>query len=150
MSQQSPDYEPSIRGCNQLLKGEKSAVDAYAIAAEKFTDRPAQRVLTELRESHQQSASRLEAEIVRLGGEPQPEAGAWGALTSAVQHAANLAGDASALSTLQRGEEHGIKEYKEVAAEPDLISACRAMLLEELLPRCERNLSLLEGLKQAD
>ncbi|MGF1451721.1 MAG: DUF2383 domain-containing protein [Opitutales bacterium] len=148
MTDSNPNNEPCINICNKLLKGELSAIETYEKAEQRFGDHADARILTELRQSHQQSANRLSDDVVRMGGVPTRESGAWGTFANAVQSAANLIGEGSALDSLQRGEEHGISEYKEATTDPNMMPECRAMVLEELLPRCERNLALLEGLKQ--
>ena len=81
-----------------------------------------------------------------MGGTPDTDSGAWGTFATAVQGAANLLGENSALASLKQGEEHGKKAYEEALADDEVIPACKAIIRDELLPRVNRHLDWVEKL----
>ena len=57
-----------IEKCNNLLQGELSAVETYQQALEKFGSEPQAQTLREILRDHQDSASILTQNIIKMGG----------------------------------------------------------------------------------
>jgi hypothetical protein len=83
------------------LRGELSAVDTYDKVIEKFATDTKVFELIRIREEHMQSADRLQDNIRHMGGYPDHNAGVWGTFAHAIQTAANLFGEGSAVCTLR-------------------------------------------------
>ena len=133
--------------CDGLLRGEISAVETYDIAIKKFEKAQAITELSEIRSGHQESVTKLRSHIQSLGGTPSTDSGAWGTFATAVEKAASLLGDTSAVTALIQGEEYGIGEYESSLEGTDLSDGTRTLISEELLPKLHRNLEALEHLK---
>jgi bacterioferritin (cytochrome b1) len=138
--------ERSIRQLNSLLRGEISAAETYRMAIEKIGPEHTSEA-TQLRASaqeHGESAQLLRDQVRRLGGEADNSSGTWGIYAEAIQGAANLFGDDSALKALKEGEEHGLKGYREAIDDLDEIS--RELVIEQLIPAQGRHIGTLEGM----
>ena len=138
-----------IQVCNELLRGELSAVETYGQTIKKFENDPAAASLRAIRGEHQQAAALLRENVIAMGGEPSTDSGAWGSFASAVQGVAKAFGESAALKNLRQGEEHGRKEYTDALANDEVMLECKQMIRRELLPRTERHLAMLDGLVAA-
>lgn len=139
--------EKCIDVCNELLRGELSAVETYDIAIRKFDGAAEMSKLSEIRADHQVSANRLRQNVQDMGGMPSTDSGAWGTFASAVEKAASFFGENSALAALEEGEKHGIHDYESALANDDVMAECKQMISEELLPRLHSHLTSLDHLK---
>ncbi len=133
--------------CNELLRGELSAIETYTQAIEKFASNSGDGPLERIRSDHESSAASLRALIGELGDEPDTGSGAWGGFANAVEGAATLLGESPALMILQRGEEHGISEYEEALADENLDESVKELIRDELLPAQRNHLIELERCK---
>jgi uncharacterized protein (TIGR02284 family) len=139
--------EHCIDVCNRLLRGERSAVETYNQAIERFTDSPARPELERIRTEHHEAVNRLIQSVREMGGTPDESSGSWGVFARGVQGAANLFGAGSAVSNLQNGEEHGRSDYEDALQDEDVMPEHKAMIRDELLPRIQRHISTLERLE---
>lgn len=124
-----------IHQLNSFLRGEISAVETYTQALKKVDQREhaqAARVLTDNLASHEARVRDLRAEVARLGGEPADGSGAWGAFAKAIEGGAAIFGDSAAVSALEEGEDHGLKDYR--GDLEDLSPAARQFVAAKLLP----------------
>lgn len=137
-----------IDACNQLLRGEISAVETYDKAIEKFSREPETMVFIEIRDRHGSSVEQLRGQIESMGGSPSDTSGAWGVLTNTIQATANVLGKNSALDTLKRGEVYGVREYEEALGKSDMEEDCLTLIRDVLLPRCRENIVALDRLDQ--
>ena len=141
--------EKCIDVCNSLLRGELSAVETYEKALTKFEEVSEFTLLNEMRNSHQQSVQRLRENLAEMGGQPTTDSGAWGTFANSVQAAAGLFGENAALSSLIKGEEHGLRDYESALENEDVMLECKDMIRTELLPRTELNLTTLRALRDS-
>lgn len=131
----------------KLLRGEKAAVDAYEDAlGHTEAAAPAGRVLRVLLEEHRSSLAALEEAAGQPGRAAEEGAGVWGAFTGAVEKAASWLGDRTALKALKEGEVHGLSEYRTALDDADTPDAVRRLLRDELIPRQERHVGVLDDL----
>ncbi len=142
-------HDHCVSVCNGLLRGELSAVETYGQAIEKFPGTSAVAELRRIRAEHSEAASRLSANVREMGGEPEKDSGAWGLFTAAVQGAANLFGADSAIESLKRGEIAGRKDYQDALLDAEVMSECKEMIREELLPPVIEHIASLERLEHA-
>ncbi|RYD20286.1 MAG: hypothetical protein EOP88_15695 [Verrucomicrobiaceae bacterium] len=77
------------------------------------------------------------------------DSGAWGLFVSAVQGAANLLGEGTALESLKQGEELGRQDYETVLQDPGVQEEFRALIRNELLPPVMKHIASLEAREQA-
>lgn len=140
--------EQSIDQLNSFLRGEISAVETYLMALEKLdAGSPARTDLQTCMQSHQDRVTLLRDAITAAGGEPAEGSGPWGALAKAIEGGARLLGDKVAVSALEEGEDHGLKDYKKDTA--DLDAAARAMVTGRLLPLQQQTHDRMSALKRS-
>lgn len=124
-----------IKQMNSFLRGEISAMETYTHALkniDKGEHPQAARVLSDNLASHETRVRELRSEITRLGGDPAKGSGAWGAFAKAVEGGAAVFGDSAAVSALEEGEDHGLKDYR--GDLEDLSPAARQFVAAKLLP----------------
>jgi uncharacterized protein (TIGR02284 family) len=141
--------EECIDTCNELLRGELSAVESYSQAIKKFDTEVERTALEGIRSDHEQAAARLRSHIQDMGGEPSDGSGAWGGFVQALEGAAMLLGESPALALLERGEQHGIDEYKEALDDDDVMDEIKQVIRGQLLPSCAEHLATLGRLRNA-
>lgn len=143
------DTDHCIKVCNSLLRGELSAVETYEKAIAKYGNEPVLAELQRIRNEHSQSVARLQQNVREMGGMPDTDSGAWGTFANTIQAAANLFGAESAIEALQRGEEHGRRDYQDALEDDEVMPGCKDMIRDELLPRVNRHIATLERLEDA-
>lgn len=124
-----------INQLNSFLRGEISAVETYTQALKNVDHKEhsqTARVLTDNLASHQTRVRDLRAEITRLGGDPADGSGAWGTFAKAIEGGAAIFGDSAAVSAIEEGEDHGLKDYR--GDLEDLSPAARQFVATKLLP----------------
>jgi uncharacterized protein (TIGR02284 family) len=142
--------EHCIDICNGLLRGERSAVETYDHALEKYHDKPAvEAVLSRIRDEHAAAVRALEANVRSMGGTPDGTSGAWGTFASTVQGTANLFGAGSALESLQQGEKSGRHDYEEALEDDEVMTECKSLIQGTLLPPVKEHVVALEALQKA-
>ncbi len=139
----------SISICNKLLRGELAAVETYGQAIMKYDTSPEADELRRIRLEHSKSARILTDNVRAMGGYPTPDSGAWGLFVSAVQGAANLLGEESALESLKQGEELGKQDYENALQDQAVTEEFRNLIRTELLPPLVKHIAILESTEQA-
>lgn len=142
----STNSEHCIKICNGLLRGERSAVETYNQAIEKYPTSPAAPELSRIRDEHISAVNRLAENVRSMGGEPETDSGAWGVFAKAVQATSNLFGAGSALESLQKGEASGRADYQNALVDNEVMPTCKDMIREELLPRTVAHIAALDQL----
>lgn len=135
--------------CNKLLRGERSAVETYDKAIEKFGSQPVSTDLHRLRDEHLNAVNTLEENVRSMGGHPDESAGAWGAFANVIQSTANLFGEGSALEALQRGEQSGQGDYQNALDDEEVMPECKNLIHGCLLPRTNEHIEMLGRLQKA-
>jgi hypothetical protein len=144
---QSQSKEQTVAALNELLKGELSAVESYDKAMPAVDDEPRVRAdLLECRASHEERAQRIREAVLQMGGEPARGSGAWGLFARSISGGARALGWKTVVSTLEEGEDHGLKEYKD--ALPHLDPGLQHLISNELYPQQVRTHSVLSALKR--
>lgn len=139
----------SVAVCNKLLRGELAAVETYGQAIMKYDTSPEADELRRIRLEHSKSARILTDNVRAMGGYPTPDSGAWGLFVSAVQGAANLLGEESALESLKQGEELGKQDYENALQDQAVTEEFRNLIRTELLPPLVKHIAILESTEQA-
>jgi len=137
--------ENDVDQLNSFLRGEISAVETYEQALEKTDNRLAKDILRENLASHNERVTALRAEITRLGGDAADSSGAWGTFAKAVEGGAKIFGESAAVSALESGEEHGLKDY--TGDLEDLSPAARQLVATEFLPKQQQTCAAIKRLK---
>lgn len=138
--------ENCIEVCNQLLRGELSAIETYDQAVAKLENNPNVIRLERIRNDHRDSARKLRENVIKMGGEPDQSSGAWGTFATLVEGGAQMFGESAALSALVEGEEHGIKEYERALSDDDVLADCKSMIRSELLPKQRQHINELQSI----
>ena len=140
------DIEKDISQLNSFLRGERAACETYRQVIEKAESPQVVSSLRDGHESHLRRVGLLESHIRTLGGKPSQDAGAWGAFAKAVEGGAKVFGLSSAVSILEEGEDHGLKDYLEDRDE--LTPASRELVAKSLLPEQRRTHDQLRALQR--
>lgn len=135
-----------IEVCNELLRGELSAVATYQQALGKFMEPADHQALHEILEDHTHSAGVLRELVIAQGALPAQDAGMWGNLTKFLESAAVMLGESSALNLLRAGERHGISEYQHALEDRELMQEIKTRISSDLLPSLSRHINTLEML----
>jgi hypothetical protein len=140
--------DSTVKALNELLRGELSAVESYDKALPAVDEQPNLRAdLQDCRASHEARAERIRAAIVQVGGEPARASGAWGVFARAVAGGARGLGWKTVISTLEEGEDHGLKEYKDALTHLD--AGLQRLVSDELYPQQIHTHGVLSALKRA-
>lgn len=138
------DNQKCIDVCNQLLRGELSAVETYSQAMEKFADEPAHLTLAGIRSDHQLSVSCLRQHLLDMGANPDDTSGAWGTFAQVVEGTAKVFGESPALAALKQGEEMGARDYRAALENEDVMTSVKDEIRKLLLPRIESHINTLD------
>ena len=141
--------EHCIDVCNGLLRSELSALETYRKAIDKYAGSGVIDELRRILADHSRSATSLAANVRAMGGKPERDTGSWGRVATAVQGAAMLFGQNSAIESLQRGEEASRTNYQIALLDDEVMPACKLMIREELLPPIIEHVTALDRLEHA-
>ena len=144
---QNTTQDTTVATLNGFLRGEISAVETYRQALDKLQSSPSRMQLEECRRSHAQRVERLRQEVIRLGGTPEEDSGAWGAFAKLVEGSATVIGEKATISALESGEDHGLKLYRDEIGKLD--ARARTVIEYEVLPEQERTHQSLSTLKHS-
>jgi hypothetical protein len=137
----------SVDQLNHYLRGEISAVETYRMALDKLD--PTSTARSELEAcmvSHQSRVVLLRQAIVTAGGTPTDSSGPWGVFAKAVEGGARVLGDKIAVSVLEEGEDHGLKDYKSDLK--DIDNVARTLVTSQLMPEQQRTHDRMSMLKK--
>jgi hypothetical protein len=141
----APPPNPQVEALNVLLRGELAAIETYTQAIEKAGKESGVEELEALQRDHREASGALWQHIQRHGGEPVKSAGAWGTVAKALEGAAKLFGNVTALAMLKEGEAHGAGLYRDALDHPELGADCLDVV-RPLLAKQQEHVTALEGL----
>lgn len=133
--------QATVSQLNEILRGELSAVETYHQALQKLGTEPAAQELKTYLSNHREAVRTLTTEVKNAGGVPTTDSGAWGEWAKVVVGAGKLLGDQTALRALKEGEEHGVKEYKEVLDNPNIPASVKTEISKTYLPRQQQHIA---------
>lgn len=136
--------EQSVEQLNRLLRGELSAIETYEQALQRVKDLSTKDTLRRLAEDHRAAADILRQQVALAGGTPDQSSGAWGVWARTVEGTASMLGETTALKALKEGEEHGLKEYQDVAADESIAYSARNLIASDLLTRQRQHIGVLD------
>jgi hypothetical protein len=137
----------SIDQLNQFLRGEISAVETYRMALDTLDEGSTARAELEVcLQSHQSRVRLLQDAIIAAGGTPADSSGPWGVFAKAVEGGARILGDKVAVSALEEGEDHGLKDYKTDMANLD--ATARTLVASRLVPEQQATHDRMSSLKK--
>lgn len=133
--------------CNNLLRGELSAIETYTQALGKFHSEVERVALQAIRTDHANNAAYLCDHLVEMGAVPVTGSGAWGAFAKVLEGAAAVLGESPALAVLEEGEEHGINEYEAALRHPGVMEKIKSDIRHHILPPLGEHVATLERLR---
>jgi len=136
--------EQSVEQLNRLLRGELSAIETYEQALQKVKEIRTTEALRHIVQDHRSAADLLRQHVSLFGGTPDNDSGAWGIWARTVEGAAMMLGDSVAIKALKEGEEHGLKEYQDVASDENLAFQCRNLINSDLMTRQRQHIGTLD------
>ena len=136
--------EGTTETLNALLEGEISAAETYEQALEKVGQEPEAQELRQIHREHTEAISKLRDQVVKHGGEPSQDSGAWGTFAKSVEGAAKLFGDAMAIRALKQGEEKGLRDYDDALGDENLPEDIQAMIRDNLRPQQQAHIRTLD------
>jgi uncharacterized protein (TIGR02284 family) len=131
---------------NELLRGERSAVETYQQAFEKVGDDPRADELHAVAADHRHAVQMLAERVVAGGGEPAKDSGALGTWNKTVMGTAKIFGDKASLGALRLNEERGKKVYQDILLEKLMDPVCRDLIQNQLLPKQISHIHTLDRL----
>ncbi len=138
--------EEDVKQLNSFLRGELAAVETYEQVIAKADSSAVSAGLREGRDSHQKRVRLLQDHIRSIGGDPEKSSGAWGSFARALEGGAKLFGISAAVSVLEGGESHGLKDYERNIS--DLSPECQRFVRASLLPEQHKTHALLSRLEE--
>lgn len=136
------EHDREFEALDRLLRGELSAVEAYARALQSV-DTWLRPHLRKLQESHRIRSEQIRNRIELFGGDASESSGIWGAFARLFETGATLLGDQKTLEALEVGELHGLREYRDLS---ELEPATRAFVRSHLRPEQDRTYAALGDL----
>ncbi|HEU4404474.1 MAG TPA: DUF2383 domain-containing protein [Polyangiaceae bacterium] len=137
----------SIARLNSFLRGELSAVETYQNVLREVTRVDTRFTLEDCARSHESRAHCLREAITLLGGTPAAGSGAWGAFAGLFGGAARAFGGRATLYALARGEDRGLRDYRDNFWRLD--PKGKELVEAVLLPAQERTRRAIHDLKRA-
>jgi uncharacterized protein (TIGR02284 family) len=136
---------------NSLIKTVIDSIDGYQESAEAVENERFRTMFMELGQDRQQVLPKLQAEVARLGGDPEDDGSAaaaahrgWVDLKSAITGR----DDKAIINEVERGEDH-IKHKFESALEGDTLSAETRMVVQQCYESVRRGHDRVRDLKHA-
>jgi rubrerythrin len=139
-----------MKQVDELIRGELAAVKSFDAVLSRIKDESEKIKLSDLRSDHVRAVETLKQYAgpeYRSGADVQ-SAGPWGTFSSAFAGGASFFGDKAAIRALKVGEEHGLQEYREALEDQDLGSDLKRVIQNELLPKQESHLSVINSYLQ--
>lgn len=133
---------------NQILRGEKSAVEAYEQVLEKINEDPEKIRLTEFLNTHRRNVEYWERQVMAEAMEPDSNSGPWGYVVQTFVGAAKLFGNTTTLTALKQGEEHGLNEYKTLIENPEIDEVDKRHVRNVIMPEIEKHLISIEAMRE--
>jgi rubrerythrin len=143
------DSSTAVGILNKYLRGELSAVETYRQALERLGTSAFANDLIENQRSHQKRVELLRTQVVRMGGQPATESGAWGGFAKLIEGGAKLFGEKAAIAALEEGEDHGLKLYRDRGDMEKLDADARDFVTTSLLLEQERTHRIASTIKHA-
>ncbi len=131
---------------NELLRGERSAVETYQQVFDKVGDDPRADELRAVAAEHRHAVQMLAERVVAGGGEPAKDSGAWGTWNKTIMGTAKIFGDKASLSALRSNEERGKKIYQDILQEKQIDPVCRDLIQNHLIPNQISHIHTLDRL----
>ena len=131
---------------NEVLRGEKSAVEVYEQALSKLDSDPEANRLREILKDHKQAVTYWSNEVKLEGSEPDESSGVWGVAAETLVGAAKLIGNSSTLKALKEGEEHGLKEYEGFMESEDASIKHKSFVKDTLITNQRKHINSLNAL----
>lgn len=139
--------EKDAEQLNSFLRGELAAVATYEQCIVKVTEPSIKAQLQSLQASHSRRAEALRARIINLGEQPADDAGVWGSVAQLLEGGAKMFGEKAAVSVLEEGEDHGLKDYQR---DVERLSPLQRRFVEsEVLPEQMRTHEILRGIESS-
>lgn len=136
-----------MKEVSELIRGEISAVESINVVLRKIDNVKDRETLRNIREDHVQAVEKLKryagAEY-DYNAEETRTSGPWGTFAETFTGGASFFGDKAAIKALKVGEEHGVKEYRELLRNSDLNEDIRRVVETDLLPKQEAHLTTIE------
>ncbi len=131
---------------NSLLRGELAATETYRQVVENIGEDLGGAELRRIHREHCEAVATLRNQIRRCGGQPEEDSGAWGTFAQAVEGAAKVFGNTTALKALKEGEEQGITDYESALKTGELPTDCKTAIVSTLLPQTRGHVAVLDSL----
>ncbi|MEO5912723.1 MAG: DUF2383 domain-containing protein [Luteolibacter sp.] len=132
--------EHCLKICNGLLRGELSAVESYGRVIEMIDSSSAKEGLQRISNEHSQSARWLSALVRAMNGIPEKNSAVWG------QVPGGQIRTEVAVQILRSGEVSVRNGYQRALLDDEVLTDCKLMIREDILPKVIRHIDFLERL----
>ncbi len=131
----------------KILCAEMSAVETYTQAIESFHHGDDIQQLEIARDCHVQRVDTLAGKLYELGGSPTESSGIWGKTARALDAGGEVVSDKEAVALLEKGEERGIQQYRDLVATTKADPAIQT-LAAQLLAQQEETQRIVKALQE--
>lgn len=142
----------NVNTIEKLLKDELSATETYQKALEELKFPGGQFMSNSLMPmfgDHKAAVSILQEQIVKLGGTPHKNSGAWGSWPKLILEGASLLGKRSAVKVLLEGEKTAEADYAAALKDPALSADIHTLIETKLLPTQQSHIRSLDRVLEA-
>lgn len=137
---------PEVHDLEKILRGEVSAVEAYRQVLEKFRDFQHANDLRRIQFEHERAVDFWKNQLRTQESLVEEASGPWGTIVETFLGVAKLLGDGPTLHALKNGEEHGLKEYRELLEADHLNEECVSFVKSVCLNLQRQHIFTLESL----
>lgn len=131
---------------NEILRGEISAAEAYDQVFETLDSDVEKSRLNEFRQEHLACVDFWKTQAKMDGTMPETESGIWGKAVEAFVGTSKLFGNTTALRALKEGEEHGLKNYKDLLKREDITPLQKDQIKRQFIPTQEKHINSLNAM----
>jgi hypothetical protein len=136
----------AIDAMNVIVRGEISAVEAYKQVIKKLFKDPEHKRLLELLSWHEGILSywKIQVDLTKMPHEES--SGFWGLIVEAFVGTAKLLGNSTALLSLKKGEEHGLKEYQNFLDNEYVSEENKKFVKDKIIPELKRHIQNIDSM----
>lgn len=138
------------RELDSLLRGEIAAAETYRIAIDRIDNAASAATLRTIQDDHGDAIRYLYEQVSERGVEPSTHSGPWGSFARAVEGAAAMIGDKTALAALREGELRGLQSYEDALKSGVLPAEVQTHVQEILVPRQHDHVDRLQQLIEVE
>lgn len=130
---------------DDILEGELSAVEAYKQAKEQFS-MPLKKRIDQLCKDHKEAFRFWKDVSNKTNFDKKVGSGVWGKVVEGFVGTAKLMGETPTIKVLKKGEEHGLRQYKEMLRREDIPHKYKDKIKKIFIPQTLNHIDSLTAM----